>query len=51
MPYIVCDFLKISDDEKLKVLQDLMASAGRNSTTADTNEYFKVCLIFFDNIQ
>ncbi|XP_052686031.1 DNA primase large subunit-like [Crassostrea angulata] len=36
------DYNPISEDEKQRVLQDLMASAGRNSTTADTNEYFKV---------
>ncbi|XP_062578501.1 DNA primase large subunit-like [Saccostrea cucullata] len=36
------DYNPISEEEKNKVLQDLIASAGKNSSTADTVEYFKV---------
>ncbi|XP_022318289.2 DNA primase large subunit-like [Crassostrea virginica] len=36
------DYNPISDEEKKEVLQSLIASAGKNSTTADTVEYFKV---------
>ncbi|XP_048758836.1 DNA primase large subunit-like [Ostrea edulis] len=36
------DYNPISEEEKQKMLQNLIASAGKNSATADTNEYFKV---------